>query len=128
MQNDQQQTSLFSFIHPDHACLPLPVRAFFNTAATLIFLAPALMASTSCLGILLGLTGLQEAFPTLSQGIAQGLHNRIHGPFANGGFLRTRAARAAHPRGHVSHDRGTDHAYVSLGPRVYLHLHSVSSL
>jgi hypothetical protein len=79
MQNDQQQTSLFSFIHPDHACLPLPVRAFFNTAATLIFLAPALMASTSCLGILLGLTGLQEAFPTLSQGIALGLIDVIKG-------------------------------------------------
>ena len=79
MFNDQQQTPLFSFIHPDHACLPRPVRAFCNTVATMIFLTPAFMACTSCLGILLGLAGLQEAYPALAQGIALGVIDMIKG-------------------------------------------------
>jgi hypothetical protein len=78
MFNDQQQTPLFSFIHPDHACLPRPVRAFCNTVATLMFFIPV-MACTSCLGILLGLAGLQEAYPALAQGIALGAINVIKG-------------------------------------------------
>ncbi|MFP3568682.1 hypothetical protein SB772_31715, partial [Paraburkholderia sp. SIMBA_030] len=60
MQNDQQQPSLFSFIHPDHACLPRPVRAFCNILATLMFFAPVFMSCTSCLGILLGLDAMWE--------------------------------------------------------------------
>jgi hypothetical protein len=79
MYNDQQQTSLFSFIHPDHACLPRPVRAFCNTIATLMFFTPVFMASTSCLGILLGLAGLQEIYPALAQGIALGVIDMIKG-------------------------------------------------
>jgi hypothetical protein len=79
MYNDQQQTSLFSFIHPDHACLPRPVRAFCNTVATLMFFTPVFMACTSCLGILLGLAGLQEAYPALAQGIALGAIDMIKG-------------------------------------------------
>jgi len=79
MQNDQQQTSLFSFIHPDHACLPRPVRAFWNTAAILMFLAPVFMACASCLGIVLGLASLQEACPALAHGIALGVVAMIKG-------------------------------------------------
>jgi hypothetical protein len=79
MQNDQQQTSLFSFVHPDHACLPSPVRAFCNTVATLLLFAPAFMACTSCLGIVLGLAGVQEAYPVLAHGIALGVINMIKG-------------------------------------------------
>jgi hypothetical protein len=44
MYNDQQQTSMFSFIHPDHASLPRSVRAFCNTVATLTLFAPVFMA------------------------------------------------------------------------------------
>jgi hypothetical protein len=79
MQNDQQQTSLFSFIHPDHACLPSPVRAFCNTVATLLLFVPVFMACTSCLGILLGLAGLQAACPALAHGIALGVIDMIKG-------------------------------------------------
>lgn len=79
MQNDQQQTSLFSFIHPDHACLPRPVRAFCNTVAALLLFAPVFMACTSCLGILLGLAGLQETYPALAHGIALGVIDMIKG-------------------------------------------------
>ncbi|NPT54208.1 hypothetical protein [Paraburkholderia elongata] len=79
MKNDQQQTSLFSFIHPDHACLPRPVRAFCNTIATLMLFTPVFMACISCLGILLGLAGLQEACPALAHGIALGVIDMIKG-------------------------------------------------
>jgi hypothetical protein len=79
MQNDQQQTSLFSFIHPDHACLPSPVRAFCNIVATLLLFSPVFMACTSCLGILLGLAGLQEACKALAHGIALGVIDMIKG-------------------------------------------------
>jgi len=79
MFNDQQQTPLFSFIHPDHACLPRPIRAFCNAVATLVFVTPVFMACTSCLGILLGLAGLQEAYPALAQGIALGIVDMIKG-------------------------------------------------
>jgi hypothetical protein len=79
MYNDQQQTSLFSFIHPDHACLPRPVRAFCNTVATLMFFTPVFMACSSCSGIVLGLVGLQEACPALAQGIALGVIDMIKG-------------------------------------------------
>jgi hypothetical protein len=79
MQNDQQQTSLFSFIHPDHACLPRPVRAFCNTIATLMFFTPVFIACSSCSGIVLGLAGLQEACPALAQGIALGVIDMIKG-------------------------------------------------
>jgi hypothetical protein len=73
MHNDHQHTSFFNFIHPDHACLPRPVRAIWNTAAVLIFILPFVMACTSCLGIVLGLAGLQAACPVLAQGIALGV-------------------------------------------------------
>ncbi|MFM0125799.1 hypothetical protein P0D73_44445 [Paraburkholderia sp. RL18-101-BIB-B] len=79
MQNHQQQPSLFSFIHPDHACLPRPVRAFCNTLATLMFFAPVFMSCTSCLGILLGLGGLQDACPALAHGFALGVIDMIKG-------------------------------------------------
>jgi hypothetical protein len=79
MQNNQQHTSLFSFIHPDHACLPSPVRAFCNTVATLLLFAPVFMACTSCLGVLLGLAGLQAACPALAQGFALGVIDMIEG-------------------------------------------------
>jgi hypothetical protein len=79
MYNDQQQTPLLSFIHPDHAGLPRSVRAFCNTVATLTLFAPVFMACTSCLGILLGLAGLQEAYPALAQGIALGIVDMIKG-------------------------------------------------
>jgi hypothetical protein len=72
MHNDQQQTSFFSFIHADHACLPRSVKAFWNTAAVLMLFAPVFIACTSCLGIVLGLASLQEAYPALAQGIALG--------------------------------------------------------
>jgi hypothetical protein len=70
MHNDQQHTSFFNFIHPDHAYLPRPVRIFWNTAAVLIFILPPFMACTSSLGIVLGLDGLQGACPALAQGLA----------------------------------------------------------
>jgi hypothetical protein len=79
MQNDQQKTSLFSFIHPDHACLPRSVKAFCNTVATLVLVTPVFMACSSCFGIVLGLAGLQEAYPALAQGIALGLIDMIKG-------------------------------------------------
>jgi hypothetical protein len=79
MHNDQQQTSFFSFIHPDHACLPRPVKAFWNTAAVLMFFSPVFMACTSCLGIVLGLASLQEAYPALAQGIALGVIATVKG-------------------------------------------------
>jgi len=79
MYNDQQQTSLFSFIHSDHAGIPRPVRAFCNIVAILTFFTPAFLACTSCLGILLGLAGLREVYPALAQGIALGVIDMIKG-------------------------------------------------
>jgi hypothetical protein len=79
MHNDQQQTSFFNFIHPDHACLPRPVRMFWNTTAVLMFILPSFMACTSCLGIVLGLDGLQGACPALAQGLALGVIAVIKG-------------------------------------------------
>jgi hypothetical protein len=79
MRNDQQQTSLFTFIHPDHACLPRSVKAFWNTAAVLMLFAPVFMACTSCLGIVLGLTNLQEAHPVMAHGIALGMIATVKG-------------------------------------------------
>ncbi|KAE8753869.1 hypothetical protein FSO04_42740 [Paraburkholderia madseniana] len=79
MHNAQQQTSFFSFIHPDHACLPRPVRAFWNTAAVLMFFGPVFMACTSCLGVVLGLASLQEAYPALAEGIALGVIATVKG-------------------------------------------------
>jgi hypothetical protein len=70
MRNDHQHTSLFNFIHPDHAGLPRPVRVFWNTTAVLVFILPSVMACTACLGIVLGLAGLQTAYPVLAQGLA----------------------------------------------------------
>jgi hypothetical protein len=79
MHNDQQQTSFFSFIHSDHACLPSSVKAFWNTAAVLMFFSPVFMACTSCLGIVLGLTSLQGIYPALAQGVALGAIATVKG-------------------------------------------------
>lgn len=72
MHNDQQQ-SFFNFIHPDHASLPLAVRAFWNSAAVLLFISPYTMAVTSCLGVVLGLDQLQHAWPALTHGLPRGV-------------------------------------------------------
>ena len=70
MHSDQNCSSFFNFIHPDHATLPRPIRAFWNTVGVLAFTTPFVMACTSCLGIVLGLAGLQATFPVLLQGAA----------------------------------------------------------
>ncbi|RFU44470.1 hypothetical protein [Paraburkholderia sp. DHOC27] len=79
MHNDQQQTPYFSFLHPDHACLPRSVKVFWNTAAVLLFFSPVIMACTSCLGVVLGLASLQGTFPALAQGIALGVIVAVKG-------------------------------------------------
>jgi hypothetical protein len=70
MHNDQKTGSFFNFIHPDHECLPRTVRVLFNAAAVAMFFAPVVIASASCLGIVLGLSRLQDALPLLAQGLA----------------------------------------------------------
>ncbi|CAN7744592.1 hypothetical protein LJR267_010484 [Paraburkholderia hospita] len=70
MHYDKHGESLFNFIHPDHARLPRPIRIFWNSLALLIFFAPPLMAVTSGLGMVLGLSSLQQICPPLAHGFA----------------------------------------------------------
>jgi hypothetical protein len=77
--NDQHTNPFFNFIHPDHTCLPAAIKALWNIAAVLMFFAPFAMACTSCLGIVLGLSGLQAACPLLTQGIALTVTSMVKG-------------------------------------------------
>jgi hypothetical protein len=70
MRNDKDSESLFNFIHPDHARLPRHVRIFWNSVAFLIFFAPPFMTVTSGLGMVLGLSAIQQICPALAQGFA----------------------------------------------------------
>ncbi|OUL83266.1 hypothetical protein [Paraburkholderia hospita] len=70
MHNDRHGESLFNFIHPDHARLPRYVRIFWNSMAFLIFFAPPFMAVTSGLGMVLGLSAIQQISPSLAHGFA----------------------------------------------------------
>ncbi|WP_109476940.1 hypothetical protein [Paraburkholderia sp. C35] len=70
MRTGKHSDSLLNFIHPDHACLPFYVRMFFNGVALLIFFAPPFMAITSGLGMVMGLSSLQQIFPALARGFA----------------------------------------------------------
>ncbi|BCZ85251.1 hypothetical protein [Paraburkholderia terrae] len=71
MHNDKHDESLFNFVHPEHAPLPRRVRIFWNSVAVLIFFAPPFMAVTSGLGVVLGLSSLQQICPALAHGFAQ---------------------------------------------------------
>lgn len=70
MRNGKQSDFLFNFIHPDHARLPRHVRIFWNSMGLLIFFVPPFMAITSGLGMVLGLSALQQMCPTLAHGFA----------------------------------------------------------
>ncbi|BCG05247.1 hypothetical protein PPGU19_098150 (plasmid) [Paraburkholderia sp. PGU19] len=70
MRNDKHGESLFTFIHPDHARLPRHIRMLWNSVALLIFFAPPFMAVTSGLGMVLGLSSLQQLCPPLAHGFA----------------------------------------------------------
>jgi hypothetical protein len=59
-----------NFIAPEHACLPRHVKAFWNIAAIAIFMMAFVLPLTSCLGVVLGLSALQDAFPAFAQGFA----------------------------------------------------------
>lgn len=73
MKNDLHSRSLFDFIDSSHAWLPRPVRLFWNSIGVLMFFAPPFMAFTSCLGMMLGLSRLEDICPALAQGIVLGV-------------------------------------------------------
>lgn len=70
MRTGKHSDSLFNFIHPDHAWLPRHIRIFWNSVAFFIFFAPPFMAVTSGLGMVLGLSSLQQIFTPLARGFA----------------------------------------------------------
>lgn len=70
MHNDKHGEFLFNFIHPDHARLPRHIRIFWNSIGLLIFFGPPFMAITSGLGMVLGLSALQQLCPALAHGFA----------------------------------------------------------
>ncbi|MEX3936090.1 hypothetical protein AB4Y32_30580 [Paraburkholderia phymatum] len=73
MHDDPHSRSLFDFVHPDHAWLPRSVRRFWNGVGLLLFFAPPFMGCTSGLGVVLGLSRLEEICPALAQGMALGV-------------------------------------------------------
>ncbi|MFM0632175.1 hypothetical protein [Paraburkholderia xenovorans] len=73
MKNDLHSHSIFNFIDSDHAWLPHSVRLFWNSIGILMFFAPPFMAFMSCLGMVLGLSRLEDICPVLAQGIALGV-------------------------------------------------------
>jgi hypothetical protein len=70
MQSDKKTASRFRFIHPDHASLPVHVRIFWNTVAMGMLILPFVMPATLAIGVVLGLSALQDNFPALGTGIA----------------------------------------------------------